>query len=127
MTERAREKRLSNSNGAEDDNVTVGRDEAKRAELMEYSSIEGDLRGLVPSLHHHRRIESRLIGAPCRSRATSALDLVGEDHQQEVLDRHRVFLGQRDALGQGVEDLAEAQLFHRMLKLGGDGFHWPPP
>ena len=57
VSERAGEERLADADGAEDDDVTMRFEEAQAHELREHALVEGDLRGLVPELQTHRRIE----------------------------------------------------------------------
>src|SRR5205823_5997488 len=82
-----------------------------------------------PTLHHHLGNEAGGVGAARGCAGATSLDLVGEEQEQEVLDRHRVLLGERESLGERVEELAQAELLHRAAKLGSDdgrAHHAPP-
>src|SRR5580704_1613496 len=103
--------------------------EAQRRELRQKTPIEVHLRGLVPSLDHHVRMESRFGGPTVGGAAVSTLDLVGEQQEQDVFERQPLLLGKTKALRQRVEDLAEAQALERSDELGADGplAHGAPP
>ena len=72
VSERTREKRLAHADGAEDHDVSMGLEEAKARELGEHALVEGDLRGLVPLLEAHRRIERGLARAMIGGRRLAA-------------------------------------------------------
>jgi len=79
------------------------------------------MRRRVPALELHVGLEERSLGARRRRGAVAALALVGEQEEQEVLVRHLLLAGERDALGERVEELAETQPAHDGLEVGADG------
>jgi hypothetical protein len=68
-------------------------------------------------------------GAQGDGSGVAASDLVGEDDQQEVLVGHRLLAGEREAVGQRVEQAAELEPAQRRLELRCDdvGGHRAPP
>ncbi|HEV2809654.1 MAG TPA: hypothetical protein VGV93_04550 [Acidimicrobiales bacterium] len=82
-------------------------DEAQRPELGPGGLVVGDRGGRIPALHGHRRIEPGGPG-PQRGRAGVAPgDLIGEDQLEELAVGEPVRLCQGEALGEGVEELAQ--------------------
>jgi len=60
------------------------------------------------------------VSAPGCGGALAPVDLVGEDHQQELLEGEVLLLGQEHALGERVHEPAEAQSLEGALELGAD-------
>lgn len=94
VTEGAGEEGLADADGPEHDDVPVSFEEAQAHELGEQALVEGDLRGLVPSLECHVGVESSLGGPIVSGGAVAARDPVGDDEEQEVLESHVLFLGE---------------------------------
>ncbi len=86
--------------------------------LVEHAFVEGDLGGLVPLLEPHRGVEAGLVRAVVRGGVVAPCDLVGEQQQQQIVERHVLLLGEHQALGQGLCDAAEPQALERGDELG---------
>ena len=67
-----------------------------------------------------RRLEEGTLCTRRRGRAVATLALVGEQQEQEILVRHLLLAGEREALGKRVEEFAEAQAAHRGLEVRAD-------
>ena len=112
---------LAHADRSEDEGVAGLFDETHRDELGPHRVVVGDLGALVPGFEHHVRVEAGRPGpSPGRVGVTSG-DLVAEQLLQELGVTEVVALGQRQALGQGVEQLAELQLAHEGLEFGRHG------
>ena len=107
VSERVREKGLSDADGTDDGHVAVRLDEAHRDELVEQLLVVLDLRRRIPSFEVHAGSELRALRACRRGGAIATLTLVGEQEEEEVLMRHLLLAREGDALGERVEQLAE--------------------
>jgi len=114
------EEGLANADGANDRDVPVRLDEPHRDELVEQLLVVLHFRRRVPALELHVGLEERALGAGRRCGAVAALALVGEQEEQEVLVRHLLLACKHEALGERVEELAEAQSAHGGLEVGAD-------
>jgi hypothetical protein len=77
---------LADADGSENADVTMRFEEAQADELREHALVEGNLRGLVPELGTHRGIESGFGGAIVGGGVVAPCDLVGEDHQEQIIE-----------------------------------------
>src|SRR6185312_6646981 len=129
VAERVRQERLADAHGAEDHDVAVILDEAQRDELIHDPAVVRHLRGLVPALEHHVGIQTGDVGATDRRRAVPTRDLVDEKHEQEVLVRRVLLLGESKALDQRRQQASEAQALERGHQVRADrsGAHRSPP
>ena len=98
---------LPTPTGPEDEGVAGLVDEAHRDELGPHRPVVGDLGVVVPGLEHHVRVEVGRPGPRPAESPSRRVDLVGEELLQELDVGEVVGLGQGQALGQGVEELAE--------------------
>ena len=87
LVKRCSEKGLADADRADERDVGSSLDEVKRAELCPQLLIEADLGGAVPRLDLLLGTEVRLLAEELGGDAVAATDLVGEQHQQEVLVR----------------------------------------
>src|SRR6478752_7192638 len=129
MAEGVGDKGLADTDGPEHDDIALCLHEAKAHKLLQDATVVGDLGGLVPALEHHVIDEAGVVGSACGGGIAPPLDLIGEQPEQEVLQRHLVLLGESEALGESGQDLAETQLFHYLDELGANcfrGHHSPP-
>ena len=115
VAEGMREKGLADADGADDGDVRVGVEEAQRGELVEERAIEGDLRGGVPSVQAHVRIQAGLLDPQRDGEAVAPRDFVAEDLEQQIVMRHLLLAREREPLGQRVEHA-------RQLEPPQDGF-----
>jgi hypothetical protein len=115
------EEGLADADGADDGDVGVGLDEAQRAELGPQLEVESDLGRAVPRLELVLGVEVRLVSAELTREAVAAADLVGEQHEQEILMRGLLLTCQDEALGQRVEHRAELEALERVLEVGREG------
>src|SRR6185437_9506116 len=120
VSEGAREERLADADGAEDAHVTTCFEKAQARELGEHALVERHLRGLVPELEPHGWIEPGLVGAVVGGGVVPPRDLVGEDHQEQILERHLLLVGQHEPLGKSRGDATEAQALECVHELGVD-------
>jgi hypothetical protein len=97
------EEGFADAHRADDGDVGMGIEKAERGELVEERPIEGDLRGRVPVLQAHRRVETRFLHAEGDGEALPPGDFVAEDLEKQILMRHLLLARQREALGQRVE------------------------
>ncbi|MCW5815724.1 MAG: hypothetical protein KIT84_32145 [Labilithrix sp.] len=77
-------------------------------------------------LEAHRRIEPGVVGAIVGGRVVTTCDLVGEEHEQEILKPHLLSVGKDESLGQALRDPSEAKALQRVDELGierGDRAH----
>jgi len=103
VAEGVRQEGLADADWADDRDVRVGFEEAQRDELVPQRPVVGDLRGGVPALELHLRVEVAALGAQAGGAAIAATDLVSEDEQQQVLVGHLLLTREREPLGQRVE------------------------
>ena len=98
---------LADADGAEDQGVVAGVDEAQRAQLVEDLVVVVDLGGGVPVLQCHVGVESGGAGPQAGAGGLSAGDLVGEDELEELGVGQVALFGQGEPFGQGVEAAAQ--------------------
>src|SRR5262245_42388259 len=102
MSKRTRHEGLADADRSEDDDVAVRFDEAKAGELREQSLVERDFSGLVEVLEPHLRIEPGDGSAALSCSCVASVDLVGEQEEEQLLERHALLVGEREALRQNV-------------------------
>jgi hypothetical protein len=103
---------FADADGADDQDVLGVLDKAHRDELAPGGLVVGHLCSVVPRLEDHGRIQVGGAGAHAGGGGVTALHLVGEQLLQELQVAQVVLTGEGDSLGQGVEQLAEAQPAH---------------
>jgi len=103
VTESVGKEGLSDADVADDGDVVVLFEEAQRHELVEQSSVEGDVGGFVPVFDSGLGIEPAPLRADDGSHAVTAGGLVAEHKYEEVLVGHLLLAGEDEALGQGVQ------------------------
>ena len=109
VSEGVGEKRFADADGPDDGDMGVGVEEAQRGELVQECTIEGDLRGRVPALQAHRRVETRFLHAERDREALSPGDFVTEHLEEQILVRHLLLARKREPLRQGVEHARQFQ------------------
>jgi len=93
------EKRLADPDRADQGDMGVRVEEAQRGELIEEGAIEGDLRGRVPGVEAHGRIQAGLLDTQRDGEGFAPRDFVAEDLQQEILMRHLLLARERERSG----------------------------
>ncbi len=111
---------LADADRADDGDMRVGLEEAQGAQLVPELDVVADVGGRVPGLELMCWIEAGALGSELRRYAVAARDLVGEDHQDEVLVGHLLLPGESEPLGQGVEERPKLEAFEGLLQIGGD-------
>ena len=106
VTEGVGDEGFADTNWAKDDDVALCLDEAKADELLQDTAVVGHFGGLVPALEDHVVSEASIVRSASRRGVSTSLDFIGEHAEQEVLDRHAVFLGKGDAVGESGQNLA---------------------
>jgi hypothetical protein len=95
---------LAHADGAHDEHVVVGLEEAQGGELGQERTVEGDLGCLIPALKQAMRLEMTALGAESGGLAVAAGDFVLEGEQKQVLEGHLLLASEGESFGEGVED-----------------------
>jgi hypothetical protein len=78
VAQRVREEGLADADGADDRHVGMGVEKPQRGELVEERTVDGDLRGRIPVLQAHGRIQAGLLDAQRDGEALATGDFIAE-------------------------------------------------
>lgn len=75
-------------------------DEAEQPQLVQHRPVVGDPGVSIPLVEDERRVQTGLLRSAGKALAIAALDLVGQQDEQEVLGVHLPVTGLPEPLGQ---------------------------